>query len=50
MVRRLVTHLRPGGVVMFHEPYRDGVRSFPPVSTYDRGWQLVDDTFKATGA
>lgn len=50
MVRRLVTHLRPGGVVMFHEPYRGGVRSFPPVPTYDRGWQLVDDTFKATGA
>ena len=36
MVRRLVTHLRPGGVLMFHEPYRDGVRSFPPVPTWSR--------------
>jgi len=50
VVRRLVGRLRPGGVVMFHEPYRDGVRSFPPVPTYDRGWQLVDDTFHGTGA
>jgi SAM-dependent methyltransferase len=50
MVRKLATHVRPGGVVVFHEPYRDGVRSFPPVPTYDRGWQLVDDTFRGTGA
>jgi len=50
MVRKLVAHLRPGGIVVFHEPYRDGVRSFPPVPSYDRGWQLVDDTFRGTGA
>lgn len=50
MVRQLVARLRPGGVVMFQEPYRDGVRSFPPVPTYDRAWQLVDDSFGATGA
>jgi SAM-dependent methyltransferase len=50
MVRKLVARLRPGGVVVFHEPYRDGVRSFPPVPTYDRGWQLVDDAFRGTDA
>jgi SAM-dependent methyltransferase len=50
VVRQLVTRLRPGAVVMFHEPYRDGVRSFPPMPTYDRAWQLVDDSFGATGA
>jgi SAM-dependent methyltransferase len=49
-LRRLVEHVRPGGVVVFHEPYRDGVRSFPPVPTYDRCWQLVDDVFRGTGA
>jgi SAM-dependent methyltransferase len=48
-VRRLLTHLRRGGLVMFHEPYRDGVRSFPPVPTYDHAWQLVDDAFRAIG-
>ena len=50
MVRQLVARLRPGAVVMFQEPYRDGVRSFPPVPSYDRAWQLVDDSFGATGA
>jgi SAM-dependent methyltransferase len=50
VVRQLVTRLRPGAVVMFQEPYRDGVRSFPPVPSYDRAWQLVDDSFGATGA
>lgn len=50
MVRKLAAKVRPGGVVVFHEPCRDGVRSFPPVPTYDSGRQLVDDTFRATGA
>jgi len=49
-LRRLVEHVRPGGVVVFHEPYRDGVRSFPPVPTYDRCWQFLDDVFRGTGA
>jgi SAM-dependent methyltransferase len=40
MVRRLAAHLRPGGVIVFHEPDWDGVRSIPPSPTYDRcsGW------------
>jgi SAM-dependent methyltransferase len=48
-LRGVVGYLRPGGVVVFHEPYRDGVRSFPPVPTYDRAWQLVDDALRGTG-
>lgn len=50
MVRRLVARVRSGGVIVFHEPYRDGLRSYPPVATYDRAWQLVDDAFRGTGA
>jgi SAM-dependent methyltransferase len=50
MVRSLASRLRPGGVIVFHEPYRGGLRSFPPVPTYDRGWHLVDETFLGTGA
>jgi len=50
MLRKLIGHVRPGGVVVFHEPYRDGIRSFPPVAAYDRGWQLVDETFRSSGA
>ena len=50
MLRKLIAHVRPRGVVVFHEPYRDGIRSFPPVAAYDRGWQLVDDTLRLSGA
>jgi SAM-dependent methyltransferase len=50
MLRKLVMNLRPGGVVAFHEPYRNGLRSFPPVPSYDQAWQLVDDTLRASGA
>jgi SAM-dependent methyltransferase len=46
MLRRLSAHLRPGGVVVFHEPDRDGVRSFPSVPTYDRCCHLVDETVR----
>lgn len=50
MLRAVAVHVRPGGVIVFHEPYRDGVRSFPPVALYDRGWELVDETFRRSGA
>jgi SAM-dependent methyltransferase len=49
-LRKVLVNVRPGGVVAFHEPYRDGLRSFPPVPSYDRAWQLVDDTLRASGA
>lgn len=49
-LRKLASHLRPGGIVVFHEPYRSGLRSFPPVADYDRGWGLVDETFRRSGA
>ena len=49
-LRKLASHVRPAGIVVFHEPYRDGVRSFPPVAAYDQGWELVDETFRRSGA
>jgi SAM-dependent methyltransferase len=49
-LRKLAANVLPGGVVAFQEPYRDGLRSFPPVPSYDRAWQLVDDTLRASGA
>ena len=49
MLRALAMHVRPGGVVIFHEPDRDGVRSFPPVPLYDRCCKLVDETFRRWG-
>jgi SAM-dependent methyltransferase len=50
VVRNLLVHVRPGGIVVFHEPYRAGLRSFPPLAAYDRGWELVDETFRRSGA
>jgi hypothetical protein len=49
MLRQVAAHVRPGGVVMFHEPDRDGVRSFPRIPLYDRGCQLVDEVFRRHG-
>jgi SAM-dependent methyltransferase len=49
MLRALATYVRPGGVVVFHEPDRDGIRSFPPVPLYDRCCKLVDETFRRWG-
>jgi len=48
-LRALAGHLRPGGVVVFHEPDRDGIRSFPPVPLYDRCCKLVDETIRRWG-
>jgi SAM-dependent methyltransferase len=36
MIRTISARVRPGGVVVFHELDWDGVRSVPPVPTYDR--------------
>jgi SAM-dependent methyltransferase len=50
MLRKLATHLRPGGVVVFHEPDREGIRSLPPVALYDRCCRLVDEAVSRSGA
>src|SRR5258706_7579879 len=49
MLRKLVTHVHAGGIVVFHEPDRDGIRSYPPVQVYERWCHLVDETFRRWG-
>lgn len=49
MLRDLATHVRPGGVVAFHEIDWGGVGSFPPVPTYDRCCRWVVDTMRSHG-
>jgi len=49
MLRKLVAHVRPGGVVVFHEPDWDSVRSFPPVPTYDRCCRWIVETLRLSG-
>jgi 2-polyprenyl-3-methyl-5-hydroxy-6-metoxy-1,4-benzoquinol methylase len=50
MLRTVATLVRPGGTVVFHELDWDGVRSTPPVPTYDRCRDLVVRTIQASGA
>jgi SAM-dependent methyltransferase len=50
MLRTLARHLRPGGVIVFHEPDWKGARSFPPSRLYDQCCRWIADTFRASGA
>jgi len=49
MLRRLAKHLRPGGVIVFHEPDWSFVRSTPPAPLYDRCCQRIVDVFDRVG-
>jgi ubiquinone/menaquinone biosynthesis C-methylase UbiE len=50
MLRRLATHLRPGGVLAFHELDWNGARSHPAVPTYDRSCEWIVKTLAQSGA
>jgi ubiquinone/menaquinone biosynthesis C-methylase UbiE len=43
---RLASHLRPGGVIVFHELDWSGARSMPTVPTYDLACRWVEDTIQ----
>ena len=44
MLRRFARHLKPGGVIVFHEPDWANARSLPPAPTYDRCLDWITDT------
>jgi 2-polyprenyl-3-methyl-5-hydroxy-6-metoxy-1,4-benzoquinol methylase len=48
-LRKLARHLKPGGVVVFHELDMDGARSFPRVPTYDQCCNWITQTARDTG-
>jgi SAM-dependent methyltransferase len=50
MLKRLISHVRPGGIVVFHEPEWSCARSFPTVASWDRCCQLVVETMESGGA
>jgi len=50
MLRKVAAHVRNGGVIVFHDPYRDGARSFPSVPAYDEACELVTETVRRLGA
>jgi SAM-dependent methyltransferase len=45
----VVRHVRPGGIVMFHEVDWSGVRSMPPVPTYDLVCRWTAEVLAASG-
>src|SRR5262249_13641348 len=45
----LVKHLRPGGVIVFHEPDWSFVRSEPAIATYDRCCRWIIEAFERPG-
>jgi len=49
MVRRLLQHLRPGGLALFHEPDWQSARSIPSGSTYDSCCRWIQQTFARAG-
>jgi SAM-dependent methyltransferase len=49
MLRKLAEHVRPGGLIVFHEIDWSGLGSFPPVPTYDRCCRWGLETLRAHG-
>jgi ubiquinone/menaquinone biosynthesis C-methylase UbiE len=50
MLRKLAKHLRPGGVILFHELDWSFVRSEPAVPIYDRCCRWIIETFERSNA
>jgi ubiquinone/menaquinone biosynthesis C-methylase UbiE len=48
-VRKLARHVRPGGLLAFHEPDWVSARSAPPAPTYDRCCAWINDAFLHSG-
>jgi SAM-dependent methyltransferase len=49
MLRGLARHLRPGGLIVFHEIDWGGLESFPPVPTFDRCCRWGAETLRRHG-
>jgi ubiquinone/menaquinone biosynthesis C-methylase UbiE len=49
LVRCIANLVRPGGIILFHEPDREQTLSIPPVPTYDRAYQWVSETYRQSG-
>lgn len=49
LLSKIARLVRPGGIVLFHEPDREQMRSHPPTPTYDKTCQWVAETYRRTG-
>jgi SAM-dependent methyltransferase len=50
MLQRLASHLRPGGLIAFHELDYEGITSSPPLATFDRLTHWTAETTRLYGA
>ena len=50
MLRALAPHLRPGGLIAFHELTYEGISSSPPLPTFDQVWRWNAETTRLYGA
>jgi len=49
MLGKLAGHLRPGGVIAFHEPDLGTVRSIPPAPSYESCCRWIKETMRLVG-
>jgi ubiquinone/menaquinone biosynthesis C-methylase UbiE len=49
LLQLIANLVRPGGIILFHEPDREQMRSFPAAPTYDRACQWVTETYRRSG-
>jgi len=49
LLRKISSFVRPGGIILFHEPDREQMRSSPPVHTYDQACRWVGETYRRSG-
>ena len=49
MLTGIASHLRPNGVIVFHEAGGLGAKSYPPSPTYDRCHEWIVQTFRKVG-
>ena len=49
LLRLIASLVRPGSVIVFHEPDREQMRSYPPAPIYDRACQWNSETYRRTG-
>jgi SAM-dependent methyltransferase len=49
MVRKLATHVRPGGLMVFHEPDWASARAIPAAPIYDRCCAWIQEVFRLGG-
>jgi SAM-dependent methyltransferase len=48
-LRIIARQVRRGGIILFHEPEREQMRSIPPAPTYDQACRWVSETYRRAG-